>query len=345
MKTLNRPALAGLSSRLHHQWHASKAHGLWHAWVAELQGMLPVRWQARWVTSAREQVVPWPLTSERLVTPGPAVVLVLPPDTLLTTSLQLPAAATRRLHQVLGYELDKFTPFPAADLHYVAQVVNKGKVWAGVRLVALRRDRLQAMIDTCRQHGLVLAGIDGLSPEGQRLGVNLLPLQDRPPASRARTASLYLALLCAGLVLANMGLWLHNRQALVEAMQAQVNAQRQQVAQVQTLRRALLAQQGAAQYLSLQKAARPALASVLVDLTACLGQDTWIEQLELNEDGAVSLSGQSAKASALIGQAKGCKTLADPHFEGIIQPDENTGKDRFSLRAQLTKGVPDATAP
>ena len=60
------------------------------------------------------------------------------------------------------------------------------------------------------------------------------------------------------------------------------------------------------------------------------------------DGGGVSLSGQSSKASALITRMKDCKTLSDAQFQGIIQPDADTGKERFSLRAQLRKEAADA---
>jgi general secretion pathway protein L len=139
-----------------------------------------------------------------------------------------------------------------------------------------------------------------------------------------------------------MVLWLNARSAMVDAMRSSVDEQRTQVQAVQNLRRELINTQGAARYLAQQKAAQPTLSSVLVDLTGCLGADTWVEQLEIADGGGVSLSGQSAKASALITRMKDCKTLSDAQFQGIIQPDAQTGKERFSLRAHLRKEVVDA---
>ena len=81
----------------------------------------------------------------------------------------------------------------------------------------------------------------------------------------------------------------------------------------------------------------------MLDLTGCLGPDTWVEQLEVAADGAVSITGQSAKASALITRVKACRTLADAQFQGIIQADEKTGKERFSLRARLRQEPADAS--
>ncbi|WP_455926525.1 PilN domain-containing protein, partial [Pseudomonas putida] len=132
-----------------------------------------------------------------------------------------------------------------------------------------------------------------------------------------------------------MVLWLHSREALLIEMQAQVREQQAQIGQLQQVRQTLANTQGAARYLIQRKAAQPALASVIADLSQCLPDGTWLEQLEVDDSGQVSLSGQSTRASALIAQLKSCHTLDDPQFQGVIQPDSDTGKDHFSLRAHL----------
>ncbi|EGH49288.1 fimbrial assembly, partial [Pseudomonas syringae pv. pisi str. 1704B] len=45
-------------------------------------------------------------------------VLLLPPSAVLLQTLQLPAAAARNLSTVVGYELDRFTPFDAGQLYF-----------------------------------------------------------------------------------------------------------------------------------------------------------------------------------------------------------------------------------
>jgi general secretion pathway protein L len=79
----------------------------------------------------------------------------------------------------------------------------------------------------------------------------------------------------------------------------------------------------------------------LSELTACLPDDTWLDQLEVDA-ADVSMSGQSARASALIGRAKACRSLENPQFQGVIQPDADTGKDRFALHARLHQEAADA---
>ncbi|WLH33062.1 type II secretion system protein GspL [Pseudomonas sp. FP2196] len=335
--------LAQLHARWQSQWRGSLAQRLWQAWLQELRSVLPARVQNGWLPRSRERLLSWPLAD---VLPGAEderVVLLLPDTMVLAQPLDLPLSATRELRSVVGFELDKYTPFPREHMHFVTRVQSRGKSMAKVLLVAILLERLQTVLDQCEERGLHLHAIDCRSADGEPLGVDLLPDEYKRQGATRSYLPRYLAVTCVGLLLACMLMWLDVRSARVEAMQDAVDQQREQVQALQNLRRELINTQGAARYLAQRKTAQPTVSSVLLDLTGCLGADTWVEQLDISEDGGVSISGQSAKASALIGRAKDCRTLSDAQFQGIIQPDEQTGKERFSLRAQLRKEHTDAS--
>ncbi|WP_425224524.1 PilN domain-containing protein [Pseudomonas sp.] len=314
---------------LHRHWHASPAQRLWHAWRDELLGLLPERWRQRLTGRMPLQVLHWPL--DEPADPTPARVLVLPRSEVLVQTLTLPLAAARDLQNVLGFELDKYTPYRADQVSFCAQVLGQGGSTLKVRLVVILRQRLEQILAECA--GFTLLGVD--VRDGERLGVNLLPEALRPKRERGGRLNRGLLLACAGLLLTLMVLWLQSRDALLIEMQAQVRQQQAQIGQLQQVRDTLANTQGAAHYLIARKAAQPALASLIADLSHCLPDGTWLEQLEVDDGGQVTLAGQSTQASALIGQLKQCHSLDDPQFQGVIQPDGETGKDRFSLRAHL----------
>jgi general secretion pathway protein L len=144
-----------------------------------------------------------------------------------------------------------------------------------------------------------------------------------------------LAVGCVSLLIALMLTALSLRQSNVERMQQEVAEQRHQVDALERSRRELTDTQGASSYLARLKTAQPTLTALLAELSVCLGDDTSLEQLEVHDSGDVSLSGQSLRASALINRARDCHSLVDPRFQGVIQPDAQTAKERFSLVAQL----------
>lgn len=344
MNRFNSNALAPLRvhfQRVSSRWRNSPAERLWQAWLHELRGVLPDAVRQRLEAGPKIRFLAWPLPASLPTLPARNV-LLLPAEAVMTRPLSLPLIATRNLDTVLGFELDKHTPFSASELYFATRVISRDKHTAQVLLVSVLRDRLQAMLAHCQAHGVTLHGIDACDEHGQPLGVELLPREARPASGPTHAGRRWLALLLLGLTVSSMLLWLDTRQTLLADMQAAVAEQRQQVDQLQRLRSELTNTRGAAQYLAQRKAAQPTLTRMLADLTDCLGADTWLEQLEVSDSGEVVISGQSARASDLIGRVKQCHSLVDARFQGIIQPDAESGKERFSLRAQLRQEAADA---
>ncbi|CAM3591380.1 Fimbrial assembly family protein [Pseudomonas reidholzensis] len=345
MSRLGKRGLAWLASQrelCQAQWHASMGRRWLRAWLAELRGMLPAALAARLGTGDTTPLLAWPLPAQAHST-RPAV-LVLPASQVMAQRIALPLAATRNLHQVLLYEIDRYTPYAADQVHFVARVVQRRAALAQVELVAVARDALEHILATCRERGVQLVAIDALDPSsGERLLIDLLPAGSGGTRARPGRFDRWLWLAgCACLVLLACA-WLDRRQEGVEAMRQAVAEQRQAVQQVQHLRQAIDTTLGASHYLASLKAQRPTLTRLLADLTACLGDDTWVEQLEVRDGTQVTFSGQSARASALLAQVKTCSTLQAAQFQGIIQADKATGRERFSMTAQLSQEVAHAS--
>ena len=317
-------------------WRGSLLQQGWRVWLSELRACVP-SWLAR--QEPPEQVHHWPLATP-VAASSTRQVLMLAADAVLVQRVQLPLAAGRTLSTVVGYELDRYTPYEADQLYFVARQERRTPTHLEVTLVAILRERLDQILVDCAALGLHPHRVDAA-----HLGIDLLPAPLRPrkrPAGMGLQRSL--PWLCGALLIAAMLLWLNDRQRVIDAMHASVQQQKAQVAEVHALRQQLLNTRGAAQYLTRRKLAQPPLAALLNDLTTCLPADTWLDQLDV-KDGEISLSGQSAKASALITRIKGCRSLENAQFEGVIQPDARTGKDQFALRAHLRQEAADAPTP
>lgn len=338
-------AVRALQLRLLRRWQGSVAQRWYREWLAELRDMLPPGIRAR--LAARQVArLNWPLPEAQpqatdLQLPR---ILVLDAREVLAQRLNLPQAATRDLRGMLGYEIDRYTPFARDEAYFAARVEQVVAGRATVLLVSIGKTRLDAILRTCADCGLALAGVDALDRGGQPLGVDLLPETLRPGRGGNSRLDLCLIWTCLALVLAAMLSFLHARETAVQAMRSEVAAQREQLQQLQALRHELTNTQGAAGYLTRLKAARPTISSLLAELSTCVGQDSWIEQLEVGSSqgsaaGDLSFSGQSKQASALIGQMKSCPSLDSLQFQGVIQPDAQSGKDRFSLRARLKENA------
>ena len=328
-------------------WHSGPLRRFLRGWAQELRACLPPRLRHWLLRDPLRAYVHWPLADTLAEVPAQArVVLLLPPEQVLVHRLGLPLAAARDLDSVLAFELDRFTPFRPEQVRYVARREGVTGGQLQVTLALLPRERLDTCLATCRQRGLAVASVDVRAANGQGMGLELLePLQRSRQRHWPRQLGLGLALLCGLLLVACMQTWLHQREAALASMRSEVQALRAQTAQLQGLRQELADTLGSSAYLSQLKLAQPARAMILSELTACLPLDTWLQTLQVNAQGQVDLSGFSARASSLINSLKGCPHLVDPQYQGIIQPDQDSGKDRFYLRAQLRRETANAPPP
>ncbi len=327
------------------RWQGSAGQAFLRAWGRELLASLPASVRRGLQPGRAPRHVAWPLTQDAAM-PGERVVLDLPAPFALTRRLALPLAAGRDLAQLMQFELDRFTPFTADQVRYVVrhETVEGDQLWVSLALV--RREWLQACLQQCQEQGLVLAGIQLMDEQGQPSGLDLLPRAHQAVASaQGRRLTLALSALCLVLLAAAPLTWQHNRSLALAAMQAEVQGLRAQAAEVAGLRKQLDEAQGAAQFIARRRLAQPGRALLLSELTTCLPTDTWLQSLEIHADGQVDMAGLSARASALIGQIKGCNHLVDAQYQGVIQPDEASGRDRFYLRAKARGEAGDAPQP
>lgn len=275
---------------------------------------------------------------------GTAHWLLLEPAQVLRRVLVLPLAAEGRLRDVLAHEIDRQTPFAVEQVTFEARVLERDTAARQLRaeLLVWPRAGLEEALARLGPLGTSLAGVDVRGPDGEPLGVNLLPPERRHAAvDRARQWHL---LLVAGTVVALLAaMWLvrDNRRAALEELQAKVDASEVEVREVRRLRNALQARSAAASFLAKNRAGQPTMLELLAELTRRIPDDTSLEKLAVS-DGKIVLIGQSRQAPALVGLLQDSPIIRSPALAGAVQKDPRTGLDRFNLTAVVAGSAADA---
>ena len=258
---------------------------------------------------------------------------------VLRPRLQLPLAARDNLQQIGAFEMDRQTPFRVEQVRYDVREV-RAPAPAGrfaAELVVVPRHTLDPLLAKLAASGLQVDAVD-VAAAGDRLGANLLPseLASRRKHPRQR---LNLALGAAAIVLLLLSLlqFLHNRQAALEQMRSEVEAMRADAQQVSGLRQQLQDNAGAAGFLAERKLHKVSALGVLQDISQRLPTTAWLERLSIDNSGQLGFQGQSPQAARLVDAFKGSPVLTDANFQGTIQVDPSTGKERFYMVAQLRK--------
>ncbi|KFN43186.1 PilN domain-containing protein [Arenimonas oryziterrae] len=270
--------------------------------------------------------------------------LLIDPSQALRRSLSLPASAETRLRDVLMHEIDRQTPFAADQVSFEARVLSRDAVSKLVRveLVVLPKARLDAALAALGPMAQGLAGVDVREPDGQRLGVNLLPATQRGAGvDRALRINLVLALVLTTSLFAAMWLALANRQATLDAYTTQLATANQQAREVRKLRHALDASVQAANFLAKQRAQQPTMLELVADLTKRMPDDTYLEKVSVIA-GRVTVVGESSQASALVGMLQSSPVLRSPGLVGPVQADPRTKKERFTLMATVAGSAQEA---
>ncbi|GAB3729685.1 PilN domain-containing protein [Luteimonas pelagia] len=272
--------------------------------------------------------------------------LVLPAADALRRRLVLPAAAVDRLREVVGFEIDRQTPFPAEAVAYDARVVGRrGDAQVEVELVAVPRTAVQAGRQALGPLDRSLAGIDVAGADGLPVGVNLLA-----PAERRHVADPWrgwnLALAGVALLTLALALWqvLDNRRDAADAFEQALAPRAQQARQAAIQRQQLQALVEGQAFLDQARAARPAMVEVLDELARRLPDSTYLEKISV-EDDRLLIIGLSAEASALVRRLEASSLWRSPALTGALQPDPRTGRDRFTLTAQLVAPPAPGAAP
>jgi len=271
--------------------------------------------------------------------------LVLARSQVLRQLVPLPLAARENVREVLGYEMDRQTPFRADQVYYDHEIADHSpdSDELTVELIAAPRGTVDPLLDRIAACGIavdsveVASAADG-SHSARSHRINLLPAARRmmhkrrlsPTHTRlvGATIALLIVALALPIVKAN---WVEGRlEAEIAAIQADAN-------QAVELHERLQNSIRTSSELRSIKASSPAIVVVLGELARILPDHTWLNTLDLR-DGVLQIRGQSAAASELIGLIEASPLFRSVTFASPVTLDERAHKERFEIRAELVTG-------
>jgi len=270
--------------------------------------------------------------------------LLLSPGRVLRRGLLLPAAAAEHLRDVVGFEVDRQTPFAAGAVRFDARLLQRradGQLEA--ELVAVPRPAFEEAVAALGGLAASLVGVDASDAQGRPLGVNLLPLEHRRNRPNPlRTWNLALATVALLALVACAWQVLDNRRQAAAAFAAQVEVRANQARTVAMRRQRLVDVVEGAAFLDRTRASLPTAVEVMDEVSRRLPDNTYLEKLSI-EGHQLLLIGLSPEASSLVAKMEGSGLWKSPALSGALQPDPRSRRDRFSLTAELV-GNP-AAAP
>jgi len=342
----------------------------WYWWTGELAALIPERWRRRFEGRERtlrftagafevgengsQRRIPLEACATDLMLAGwrkqsqdnTRLLVLLPQDELLHKVISLPAATEPRLKSVLGFELDRHTPFSAQQASFGYRVVKRDRTAQriDVELFALPDSKRKRIVEGLEQAGL---SAEWILPEGaerqsqQRSHLNLLPETPRPPMRRTLRSRPVLVVLVLALLIGI--LFFKREQRLVELEQA-VGPLEQAAEEARAVRSEVDALEAGGRFILERRNATPAALVLLDELTRLLPDHTWLSRFELQR-GELSIQGESANASSLIGLLEASPLLQAVSFTSPVTINPRSRKERFSLTARISPAATEEVLP
>ena len=344
-------------------------------WIAELVGCLPERVRSRFVLNRKKLVVLVDgnrVTLERrnghgdsrlgqfdLTQADPThlrkaikrvtrkarlnsaqVMFCLDGDQVLRRTIHLPIAAMENLREVLGFEMDRYTPFNAHETCYDFEIIatDPKNRRVTVDLAVTTNDALQRVLDVAKLLNLKPAWIGPVAALSSKdASFNFLPPKQSKahgPAWRAITAiaAVGLAMLFASTVYLPIKL----KQDAVRLSEERLIQARADAVETDRLKEQFDHLLERSRFVLKQKHALTRVTELIDEVTRVLPDDTWLLQFDLKGD-TLELKGYSTKALALLEMLEKSPMLRSVRFTSPVTPDTRLGVDRFRLTALVAQ--------
>jgi general secretion pathway protein L len=317
-------------------------------WLGELSHMVPTWFQSAELDATSFLLVPLGQIEARRGQieneEQRPVALTLPPQSVLRKTLTLPLATEENLAQVLEFQMEQHTPFPAGQVYFghrvLARDFERGQL--SVEFVATPRAAVDAAVKTLAEHGVVVRAVfaEELLAAGSLL--NLLPLAlGHAPSALRSGANVWLALLVVLLALTAMAMpILIKREAVVQLL-PWVDKGKKAAETVDNIRRELEARVDQHNYLLEKRLATPTVIQTLEELTRVLPDDTWVQTLDIKGK-ELLIQGETASSVKLLGLFEHSGIFRDASFRSSLTAGQASKTEHYQLALQIG---PLATAP
>jgi general secretion pathway protein L len=268
--------------------------------------------------------------------------IALPPGQALVRRVTMPAATEENLATVLGFEMDRLTPFRADEVYYDHRVLARDAAAGSITvlLAVARREVVEERLARARALGLSVQGVS-VGEESPRSGppLDLLPGEERGEregpnerlAKRGLAAAVVLLLLVALLLPA------YRKQREVHAIKPALDKAHAEAQATDALIGELDRLVADHNFLlGRRHATYPTLAYV-EEITRLLPDNTWLQQLEIKQTGKareVVISGETVSSSKLIEILEQSRLLRNATPRGTVTRGTQPGTERFVIAAE-----------
>lgn len=266
------------------------------------------------------------------------VIVNLPADRVPRRRVRLPLATQENLREVLGFEIDRHTPFKAGEVAFDYRVTDADPEnnRLTVDLAVVPRELLEEASGVAKSFGLSAdrIGIAGEDSQGDR-PFNFVSYGNPAgyPVTRQR---LLIALTLAVAVLAVIAAYLplYAKERALAARLVQLAESHAAALEAEKMTTQLAARLEHGRFLIDRRLSTPAANGLLAEVSKRLPNDTWLQQMRWHGK-ELTLSGYSPAAATLIEGLEESPLLSEVRFESPVTTDPRVQRERFNISADV----------
>jgi general secretion pathway protein L len=274
--------------------------------------------------------------------------LVLARDVVLQKLVQYPAVVEENLEEVIATDLDRQTPFKAADLFHAQRVLRRFEGTDGVsrievELVVAPRRAVEAAIAQVRQAGSSVMAIGVMGMDGS---VDLLPRAMLPPRrlTRVQRLNVTLASLLVLLIVGAIAIPIWQRRAEVLRLTPIVEKARSEAEATRRIDTELQRLAAEHQLVTTRKYQTPTVLEIVEELSRLSPDTTWLQSLEMKaptgagksrQTRELLLAGEAASASKMIELLEQSPLLQNTTQRAQTTRGAQPNTERFQIASEL----------
>jgi general secretion pathway protein L len=267
----------------------------------------------------------------------------------LSKRIRLPLATEENLREVLGFEMDRHTPFKAEQVYFDHRIVKRDAVQGSIdiELTLAPKPAVDALIARIEALGGRVASAvcaDDLQKPAPHPDLLRQTHRARAADSPARNLNLALAVvfvLMSGVAVA-IPIW--QKRAAAITLLPQLGKAKSEADAAEAVHRELEKLAAENNYILTRKYAQPSALSLIEDLSRVLPDTTWVQILEI-KSGAKGreavMTGETASSSKLVETVEQTGSLQNASFRSPLTKGQSPNGERFVLGAEVkTKPLP-----
>jgi general secretion pathway protein L len=267
-------------------------------------------------------------------------ILLAPMNKILFKSLTLPASAKDNVREILGFEMDRQTPFTVEQVYFdylqLDSTTNNEKLQ--LELFVATKNVIDELLSILKDWQIQAQRITIMRDEKLLGQINFLSEQLQAPAIKnANKFTQVLASCCLLLFIAALYLPLSSQEQSLVTLEAQVNKSRVQAKELLALTTEKENILSRSRFLVEKRSGRISTIEIVNELTRILPDDTWLNRLVIRDD-KIELQGESNTATAIIQIVENSIYFRDVQFRSPVTHNNATNKDKFNVSAQMDKG-------